>query len=378
MKDLFEVIKREARIIKGDSSILMIIIGAPLFFAFFYGSVYINKSENSLPVVIVDNDRSSLSRELVRNLDANSFISIYGTTGNYSEAKGMIEESEVQGMIYIPEKFEVDVKSGMGSFVKAYLNTTRFLVSNDINKGLNDVIGEMNNRLKTDVLTKAGISVKTAEITANPVELDMRNMFNITDTYGDFILPGLLALILHQTLLIGLGISTAKERETGIAEELKGKNIFSVVFGKIIPYLVLYMGLSFLFFTAIFGMFKLEMAGNLILLLGISLIELTGVSFIAIFVASFFRKRANIMLMLAFTSIPLFLISGYSWPLSSMPGYIKLISFLLPSSHYLDAIVKISHMDAGIENLLPQIFSLAGLTILFFAAASLRMKKISR
>jgi len=97
-------------------------------------------------------------------------------------------------------------------------------------------------------------------------------------------------------------------------------------------------------------------------------------SFLSVLVSSFFKKKILSLQLLAFTSYPVFLISGYVFPLHSMPKTIQVISTCLPTTPYLNAFVRITQMGAGWENIMPQFFHLAIVTAVIGILALTRMK----
>ncbi len=213
LKFIYKAIKREILVITHDVNIISVILIAPLFYAFFYSTVYINKVENKLPVAILDYDNSITSQKLITDLNAHQMINIVEKPLDYETGKKLLEKNDVQCLIIITKGFESDIKQMKGTKVKVYLNTTRFLVSNDINKAVTEVILEKAIEYRKEFFKNQGYSIEQSEQLVDPVRLDMRPLYNTTESYGDFILPGLLALIIHQTLLIGLAESVAKERE---------------------------------------------------------------------------------------------------------------------------------------------------------------------
>ena len=87
LRSIGSIMRREAEIIRRDSDIFMIILVAPLFYAFFYGAVYLEKGESDVPVAIVDCDRSPLSCELARRIDAHQLVKVVEATGDHGDSR---------------------------------------------------------------------------------------------------------------------------------------------------------------------------------------------------------------------------------------------------------------------------------------------------
>jgi ABC-2 type transport system permease protein len=381
LKYIYEAIKREILVITNDVNIISVILLAPLFYAFFYSTVYINKVENELPVGIVDYDNSINSQKLITDLNAHQMINIIYKPLDYEEGKKLLEKNKIQGLIIIPKGFESDIKQMKGTKVKVYLNTTRFLVSNDINKAVTEVVLNKSIEYRKEFYKNQGYSIEQATELSDPVRLDMRPLYNTTESYGDFMLPGLLALILHQTLLIGLAESVAKEREQNTLKELfatAGNRPLIALLGKTAFYFFLFAAYSFFFYSVNFKLFKLNLNGDMNLLAFITLLYILAVLFLSVFIATFFERKIISLQVFAFTSIPLFLISGYSYPMQAIPWGMQLVSNLLPSTAYLSAMVRLTQMSASFNEILPEIIKLLIFVTVGFLAASYRFYRLSK
>ena len=374
-----KVFQRELTIIVRDRDILTILLISPLFYAFFYGSVYLHKTESAIPIAVVDNDQSVLSRSLTRSLDAHQLLLVQGSYPEINAAKNALENWQVQAIVYLPKNFQDNIKNRKGSSFNVFLNGSKFLIANDINKAVNEVSATFGAGVKWRYLKSDGLHPNQALKLVEPLQGEIRPLFNVTESYGDFLLPGLLVLILQQTLLIGLAESMARETETGeIGSWLTtaDNTISTAIFGKLGFYLLLYSAYALLFFTLHFYLFKLPFVGSILLAVGLTLLFLAVISLTAIFVGSFFNSKLDALLILVFTSYPLFLFSGYSWPLGAMPRLLHGIALLLPGTPYFLAIDRIIMMGANWQHVAPEIIHLIVLLALWSALAVLRFRKI--
>ncbi len=376
---LFSIMRREARIITKDINIIAIILLAPLFYATFYTSTYINKGETDTPVAVMDLDRSNYSRDLIRKIDAHQLIKVDEVLTDMNSIRDRIYKDHDQAVIIIPENFEVSLKSGRSTTVKVYLNTVRFLVSNDLNKAMNEVVFDYYKNLRMKVFELKGFSRKQAEGMSEPVITDLRNLFNPSETYGDFLIPGILIIILQQTLLIGLSESIAREREKNTLGQLyyeANKSTSAALLGKGSFYLLFYLSYSIFYFTVIFSMFKINFAGNFILMILVTVIFISSIIGFTIFVSSFFKRKIIVLQVMAFTTYPLFFLSGYVWPMNSMPETFKALSALLPATPYCTAFTRITQMGAGMTDIFPFIIHLSIVSAFWLALAYFRMKSV--
>ncbi|MGA7723282.1 MAG: ABC transporter permease [Ignavibacteriaceae bacterium] len=376
------VLRREAIILSKDINLISIILLAPLFYASFYTSIYVNKSESKVPVAVMDMDRSVYSEEFIRKLDAHKIIQVNEILTDMNSIKDRIYQDDEQSVIIIPKDFESNIKSNRSVTIKIYLNTVRFLVSNDLNKAINEVVQNYHKDIKMKILEMNGYSIDQAKGMYDPLRVDLRNLFNPSEAYGDFIIPGILILILQATLLIGLSESMAREREKNLLGELlytANRSNSAALLGKASFYMFFYMGYSIFYFTVIFSFFKINFAGSFFLLMLFTVIFFISIITSGIFISSFFKKKIIALQVIAFTTYPLFFISGYIWPIQSMPAALQNISYLIPLVPYFKAFLGITQMGASFSDLIPPFIHLCILaalgTILTYARIHFLLKK---
>ena len=144
-----------------------------------------------------------------------------------------------------------------------------------------------------------------------------------------------------------------------------------------ILFLLLFGSYSIFFFTVSFGVFKLQNIGEFLPLFIITFLLLIAVINISVLVASFFHRKIVALQFLTLTSYPIFLISGYSWPYSLLPTYVKVFANILPSTPYFGAFTRITQMGAGVFDVLPEIIHLLLITIIGNVLAYYRIKYLS-
>ena len=134
MRSFIQIVREELTLIIKDKSILLTCIIAPIFYAFFVGSIYKEKDVANIPIAIVDQDHSSLSRKVGQLIDSNEKIKVMGAYSNLNDALFLFNSLDVQGILIIPNDFEKNTLNLEGSTVELVLNNTKFLTSSEINK----------------------------------------------------------------------------------------------------------------------------------------------------------------------------------------------------------------------------------------------------
>jgi ABC-2 type transport system permease protein len=286
---------------------------------------------------------------------------------------------EIQGFIIFPEGFEKNLKQLNGADVKLYLNTTQFLPSNNLNKAVQKVLLTISAGIRIKAFEAKGLDPKHAYELAMPLNAEIKPISNPTNNYGDFLLPGLFLLILQQTLLIGLGESISHNREHNkFAGTIKQNGIINFLIGKSAFYIILYISYFVLLYSGIFDFFQINIHGSIFALTTISVLFLFSTLFFTYFIASFFKNPLIYMEIMAFTSYPVFLTTGYSWPVSAMPLFIQWISYILPTSPAMSAIIKITQLNANLNDISFEFINLLILTTISFIAVIIRLNYLKK
>ena len=349
-KNFIQGFKEEMKTVLADHSVLLTVLVAPLVYVFLMGNIYLNKEVRQIPFSVVDYDKTPTTLKLTRMLSADPSIKLMKTPNGYAEAKKEMYRLKIQGFLVFPKGFEKHLLKGEAADVNLYLNTTRFLPSNDLNRAVNTVMMTVGSGIRLRYFATKGLNEKYGMQLINPVMADVHPVYNATNNYGDYLLPGLLFLILQQTLLIGLGESFVRRRErgelTGILQK-NGGGIAAWLGGSLGYYFLLYAAYILFFFGVGFPVLDIPLRGNLAALFTIALLFLMVVMVYTLLIASFSKKQIRIMELLAFTSYPLFLLSGYSWPVDAMPQPLQWLARIIPTTPMMDAVTKLCAEGTG-------------------------------
>ncbi len=374
MKKWWHIVKSELSLIFEDKSILLTCLAAPILYAFFIGSIYSEKEVTEIPIAIVDFDHSNLSRKVSQLINTSEKVSIEGHYSSLEDAMFPFNNLEVQGIVLLPKNFEKSTINLDGSNIELILNNTKFLTSNEINKSVQSVILTVSGGVRMKYFISNSIPVELAKQKAQPILPVVKSIYNATNNYGDYLLPILLILILQQTLIIGFGQSVVHEFRHGILTDLSGSNFFEfirVLSAKSFYYVFLYTTYFFVFYKLIFPHFSLSFNGSIFLHLLLSILFTIVVIIYTILFASFFKTMIGWTEVMAFSTYPLFLVSGYSWPIDAMPKGLQLFANLLPSTPYFNVFNSLATEGALLKNISSGfihilILLLIGMLLLYF------------
>ncbi len=381
MRSFKQIFKDELALIIEDKSILLTCLIAPIFYAFFVGSIYKEKDVANIPIAIVDHDHSSLSRKVAQLVDSNEKIEVISAYSNLNDALFLFNSLDIQGILIIPKDFEKNTINLEGSTVELVLNNTKFLTSNDINKGVQQVMLTVAGGVRLSYLISSKIPAELAEQQAQPIMPVVKSIYNATNNYGDYLLPILLVLIIQQTLIIGFGQSVLHELthyKTLSDPEVNFFEFTKIFSAKGLYYFGLYASLFFLFYKVIFPYYHLDFKGSEFLHFLLSSFFILAVMIYTTFLGTFFKTTIGWTEIMAFSTYPLFLVSGYSWPIEAMPKALQVIANLLPSTPYFTVFNKLATQGATLVNIKSEVIHLLLLLLLGYLLLYLRFRYIHK
>ena len=357
MNSVFYICQKELKAVFKDQGVLIFFLLVPLAYPLLYAFIYTGEVVREVPAAVVDMNKSTLSREFIRNVDATPDVKIQSHCADMEEAKLLLKESKVYGVIYIPESFSSDITKGIQTQVTLYCDMSGMLYYKAILTASTEVSLKMNKAIK---VKRAGNTTdRQDEISATPITYEAVNLFNPQAGYASFLLPAVLILIIQQTLLLGVGLSAGTARENNRFRDLvplsrQYQGTLRIVLGKSSAYFIIYAIVSAYILCVvpkIFSLVQIAQAGTLAAFI---LPYVLSCIFFAMTCSIFIHHREACMMIYVFTSVPLLFISGVSWPGSAIPEFWRVISWLFPSTFGINGYIAINSMGATLDQVLPE------------------------
>ncbi len=365
MKKLVAAFLQTLRAVAGDRYAMILMVGAVMLYSFFYPAAYRHQVAGDLPLLVVDQDRSGTSRELMRRIDALRAVRIVGQPQTVAQARAELEAGHAEGIVLIPPHLERDILRGdAGTLVLmgngAYLGRASWVLT-----GVADALTAF---ARGQAVRQTAFMGRPQ---AAPITLVQRPLFNTREGYGSAIVPGVSELIVHQTLLMGIGVLLGTRRKAlgrRLHFDLPTFAGMALGFGLVgLCGLLYYTG-----FTA--WVQDYPRGGNLPgQLLGGALFIAAAVMF-GLFVGSFFATRERAFQYIIATSIPMFFLSNLSWPAVSSPPALVTLAGLLPTTAGMNMMVRLNQMDASLGEVAHELWTLALLVVLYGGLALWRYR----
>jgi len=375
--------KEEFKNIFADAGVLLIFIGAVLIYPILYGYVYSNEVVKEVPVALVDLSKTPESRLLARMVDASEFIQLSENAHSLDEAEILFYHGKVNGIIVIPSSFSKEVLSGRQTHVSVYCDAAYFLYYKQVFKGASYAVGTYSAGIEIKKLMAKGVPADQAMKNREPIPVITTPLYNPSEGYGSYVMLAFLALVLQQTLLIGIGMLGGTSREQKrfhllIPAGSKRGGTIPIVLGKGAAYLTIYVANSIYALGLMPKIFSYAQRADLLSMILFLLPFLLSVIFLAMALSSIYKNREHSMLVLVFTSIPFLFFSGISWPYESLPVWIKAIAQLIPSTPGIRGILKLNLMGAPFSSVVWEWLHLWLLTFVYFVFALFMTKRFIR
>lgn len=349
------------RTIVTDASAVATMVLAVVLYSFFYPAAYQAQVVTSLPVAVVDLDHSGLSRSLIRRVAATQGAHLAAMPATVDEARLLLATDEVDAIMVIPAGLSRDVARGQVGPILLF------------GSGLNL------NRAKTTLAalgealaaTAREAATSRARFTGAPapssIVLIPHPLFNTREGYGSAVVPAVAPIIIHQTLFFGMVMLAGTRRETSGALRFSAEGFAGVACAFAILGVI-----NALYYQGWMNWFQDFPASGGI---GPSLVAtgffIAATVMFAMFVGSFFQTRERGMQLLAITTLPMFFLSGFTWPAAPPP--LQLLAQLLPTTPGIAAFVGVNQMGASLAEVRTSLGHLALLALGYGALAFWRL-----
>jgi ABC-2 type transport system permease protein len=358
----------EWRRVLADRGVFSLLIVAPVFYGVFYPQPYLGQLVRKIPIAVVDDDRTVLSRRLIQALDADEAISVAVRARALDVAQQALFDRRVFGILEIPPDTEREVLNGNKARLPAYVDSAYFLVFNRTLQGIAEGAGDTNVADISRGRRMDGAPARLALAVLSPAELLMEPLYNPTGGYASYVVPAAFVLIIQQTLLMGAATLTALgfERRAGVRRTRLGP---AGLFGRSLAHLTIYVAALALFFVVLPRVYGFSTLGRVADLALFAAPFVLATSFMGQAAGSLFRHRETAVLVFVAMTLAQFFLVGVSWPREMIPPMLEQLRRIFPSESAIDGLVRIGQMGASLEEVRADWLYLWLLTAIYFALA---------
>jgi ABC-2 type transport system permease protein len=363
MKTIRAIAVKEFRQIGRDRRTLLILLFVPAFFLLLYGYA-LNFDVRHIRLAVKDQDRSTKSRELISAFVNSGYFDLVAVTERDEEIVQLIDRGQARAALVVPPGFGRDASTARPTSVQVIIN-------GDNANTATTVMGY------AQVLL-AGVSARY-EVSDRPaLQMESRVWYNPELRSALFLVPGLIAYIAMLTAVVSTSLSIVREKEVGTMEQVRMAPVgpVSYVVGKTVPYFFVSIASSMGIVALAMLLFGLPMRGSwMMLLLAISLFLIGALAFGLLVSTMAETQQVAFQIALLTSYLPTLMLSGFIFPISSMPTFLQVITYIVPARYFLVALRGIVLKGVGPEVFWRDLVALVVFATVIIGLASIRLKR---
>ena len=357
------VFRKELTQMTRDRATLIFSILVPVFELILFGVIDMNAK--NIPTIVFDQSRTQESRQLIDQFTATTLLRVTMIARSREELQHAVVAGHAQVAVEIPPDYARNLAMGRKADVLVMIDGSDSSVASQALSAANGVV--LTNNIRRILGERAH----------PPVEAHPIMMFNPDMRSANLLIPGLVAILLTFSGTILSAFAIVKERERGTLEQLMVTPVspLAVVLGKILPYLGTAYFTLIIVLTLMRFAFQVPIHGSLLLLLMLSSVYLLALLSFGLLISSRAKSQMEAMQLAMGIMLPSVLLSGYIFPISSLPLPLRVISYILPATHFIRIARGIVIRGATFGDLWEPVLSLLAISTVLIAVSTRAFKK---
>jgi len=360
--------------ISRDPRLLGVVVVIPILMLLLYGYA-INFDVRNLRLAVYDQDGSRASRELIAVFTDSEYFRIVEYPRDNHQVTDALDGNRAQLVLIIPPTYSRDLADGRTAQVQVLINGSDSTTAGTGIGYIAAILQQQSARISLEALARQGVNVTRVVL---PVDNRIRYWYNVELRSTNFLVPGMIAMILMMLAALLTSVTVVRERERGTLEQLVVSPVqpLELMLGKLIPYVVIAFGDVLLILLVGVYVFQVPFRGSPWLVLALSGIFVTAALGIGLLVSTIAPNQQLAMLAAMLVSqMPSVLLSGFMFPISSMPRPIQLITYIIPARHFIKILRGIILKGNGLAQVWEPALGLLILALLLLGLSAARFKK---
>lgn len=374
MTRLLAIARKEALHVRRDRRSLIAALGLPVILILLYGFA-VDFDLHHLPFAVVDQDRTPTSRRIVESVRSVHGFQLRAILDRADDADGWFEARAGRLVVVIPPGFERELKARRQATMQVVVDGAEgSMAAMTMAYGM----GAVEHASRTVVRRELRALAVPLEALEPGLEVRVRVLYNPDLASRQFLVPGLVGLILMMLAALLTSGVVVRERELGSFELLAASPVSAgeLIVGKLLPYLLLACFDVIMSVAVGWIVFGVVPKGDLLLLFGFSFVYMLAALALGLLFSCLARTQQTAMLMaIVATVVPTTLLSGFAFPIRNMPPLLRGLAQLLPATHFIDIARAIVLKGVGVSYFLPRAVALAVLSLLLLTLAVKRFRK---
>jgi ABC-2 type transport system permease protein len=378
MRKTLAVASKELRQILRDRRSLLILLFVPAFFLLLYGYA-LNFDIRNVRLAVQDQDRSTKSRDLVSSFVNSGYFSLVGYVDSPSELDRLVDEGRVRAILAIPSGFERDLSLRRPVTVQVIIDGDNANTASTVSGYARNLINAYGAQQLSLALSEGPASTTTdPSRSGTRVTVEPRIWYNPQLRSTLFLIPGLIAYISMITAVVSTALSVVREKERGTMEQVRMAPLSPLpyIVGKTLPYLVISFVSAILVILSAMLLFDLPMRGSWLLLCAAIGLFLIGAQAQGLLISTIAEtQQVAFQIALLSSLLPTMILSGFIFPITSMPTVVQWITHIVPARYFLVALRAIVLKGADITAFWQDMLALAIFATVALGLASLRLRR---
>jgi ABC-2 type transport system permease protein len=360
---------KELRQIGRDRTTLMILLFVPAFFLLVYGYA-LNFDIRHVRLAVEDNDRSQESREVVSAFVNSGYFDLVADIGSPRELVELIDRNSARAVLVIPPRFGAGARQGRPVRLQLIVNGDNANTATTVVGYANGIVSMISSRYELEArgdLPNGPMLTMEPRVWYNP---ELRSTL--------FLVPGLIAYIAMLTAVVSTALSIVREKEAGTMEQVRMAPITpaAYVLGKTVPYFVISLASAMAVVLLSMVMFGMPMRGSWLVLLGCVSLFLVGALGFGLLISTVADTQQVAFQVALLTSyLPTLMLSGFIFPIASMPPLLQLVTYAVPARYFIVALRGIVLKGVGPAVFWEDVVALVAFAVVILALASLRLRR---
>jgi ABC-2 type transport system permease protein len=367
MRKALSIGRKEVRQILRDRRSLLILLFVPAFFLLVYGYA-LSWDIRHIRLAVDDRDRSAASRALIAAFVNSGYFDLVGAVESRGDLTRLMDRNEARLALVIPTAFAAELRAGRAAPVQIILNGDNANTAATVMSYAQMVV---RNEAERQLAAEGGPGPPRLTV-------ESRVWYNPQLRSTLFLVPGLIAYIVMITAVVSTAVSIVKEKERGTMEQVRMAPVdtLSFVLGKTIPYFVVALVSAMVIVFVAVLLFGLPMRGSWTLLAFTVSLFIIGTLGLGLLISSVADSQQVAFQLAALASfLPSLILSGFIFPIASMPAVLRGVTYLVPARYFLEALRGIVLKGTGLAIVWDQLLALAVFAVVVLLLASVRLRR---
>lgn len=349
LRNWYDIFIHELRLIFSDAGAMVIFFVGGLLYPVLYNLIYMNGTVDEMPVAVVDLSDGAYSRRYLQKVDATRECEILLYCTSLEEARQLMQNRTVHGIIYVPADFDTRIVRGEQGFISTYADMSSFLYYKCLTTGTSlAMLDEMHQ-----------IQIENYQL-PQMVEPEENMPYNRPFSYTIFFISAALMLIIQQTMFYGSSLLAGTLREqnrsfASLPRRLQGLGVGRVVLGRGAAYMAVYLVVGTIIVLLIPWLFRLPQRADWTEIMVLLVFFIVDCIFFTFTWSTLIWKRETVFVLFLSASPIILFLTGFSWPTSAIPTFWRWVSYLFPSTFGCRAFINLNTAGGTLATVAPEI-----------------------